>query len=472
MRALRTYRFLYNYSSRSIVYIVSSFVLTSLDKRRIHNMSTTSTTIAMEQLSLLDDITLHEDDLTQEAKSRFNYHTDILNSFETYRHMVLGDKHFSRAGRHLLLSYIGKLHSECKRVLNYMAENSELLSRNLPVFGPVVICGLPRTGTTLLYNLLACDPNSRALLCTEMLVESVPPISRSDVVEQERRAAIDRFSSQYVDILLGGTVDIKSAHAKYVNEEDGFILGQAGFLITMSAIVSDNRSESDIWLSDEMKKDFIYDYHETFLHMLNSVDPPRSHWLLKTPLHLFYLDTLLRHYPNAALIMTHRSFDDSLPSFCQLLRKYRNMHLNNVDLTSSEDALTTQKWLQLFNKMVECLIKFRTRQGHLSEQEKTNIFDVTYDDLMKNPILTVQRIYDRFGLHWSDEFKLAMQSWLQVNPQGKQGRHSYSLDEFGLKREDVQTRYADYTNMFLRSPSSDITNNNQCCSIDKQVEDV
>jgi hypothetical protein len=79
MRALRTYRFLYNYSSRSIVYIVSSFVLTSLDKRRIHNMSTTSTTIAMEQLSLLDDITLHEDDLTQEAKSRFNYNNDILN---------------------------------------------------------------------------------------------------------------------------------------------------------------------------------------------------------------------------------------------------------------------------------------------------------------------------------------------------------------------------------------------------------
>ncbi|CAF3350123.1 unnamed protein product [Rotaria sp. Silwood2] len=68
---------------------------------------------------------------------------------------------------------------------------------------------------------------------------------------------------------------------------------------------------------------------------------------------------------------------------------------------------------------------------------------------MSNPIDVVHRIYDHFGLHWSTVFEIAMQQWLVENPQGKQGRHSYSLKDFNLKFEEIETHYADYTKIFL-----------------------
>jgi hypothetical protein len=67
---------------------------------------------------------------------------------------------------------------------------------------------------------------------------------------------------------------------------------------------------------------------------------------------------------------------------------------------------------------------------------------------------TVGRIYDHFGLKWSDEFEMGMKTWLRVNPQGKRGRHTYNLADFGLTHESIETRYSDYINLFLRSTSS------------------
>ncbi|CAF3378185.1 unnamed protein product, partial [Rotaria sp. Silwood2] len=77
-----------------------------------------------------------------------------------------------------------------------MAANNELLRRSLPNVGPLIICGLPRTGSTFLYNLLACDPNCRAPLFTEMLIDPVPPISRSNLIEHERRITKARLAAQ------------------------------------------------------------------------------------------------------------------------------------------------------------------------------------------------------------------------------------------------------------------------------------
>lgn len=79
---------------------------------------------------------------------------------------------------------------------------------------------------------------------------------------------------------------------------------------------------------------------------------------------------------------------------------------------------------------------------------------------MKQPIDTIHRIYDHFSLKLSNEFEIAMHSWLHDNPQGKQGRHSYSLDDFGFNQDDIDARYADYSDLFLRPSSSDTIQSN------------
>ncbi|CAF1489684.1 unnamed protein product, partial [Rotaria sordida] len=111
----------------------------------------------------------------------------LLHTFESYCQSILRNEYITPAGRDFFLSELQTLHTNCKRVLNYAVEHNEVFSQNLPAIGPLVVCGLARTGTTLLYNLLACDPNCRVPLYTDMSVEIVPPIPRSDAIGRKRR---------------------------------------------------------------------------------------------------------------------------------------------------------------------------------------------------------------------------------------------------------------------------------------------
>jgi hypothetical protein len=288
-----------------------------------------------------------------------------------------------------------------------------------------------------------------------MTGECVPPIARSNVVEQERRLVAAELARQQRAKLTGRPDEMVTAHPLYAIDEDGFILNQASLYMLLSLITFDNQSEPDAWLNGIMSKDFVYDYHETFLRLLNSADVPPSHWLLKTSHHTFYLDTLLRHYPHALLVTIHRRLDEVLPSFYSLMLLRVKDYFNEAD-SISRDRMRKQS-IQSIDKMLELMMEFHTRQCHELDQSHNKTFDVTYDDLMKQPIENVRRIYDHYDLHWSDEFEVAMRAWLCENPQGKQGRHTYSLNQLGLTREDIEARYADYINMFLRSSTVETT---------------
>jgi hypothetical protein len=414
-------------------------------------MSAESNEVAVDHPALLDDIILHEDDLTEEAKEKFDYHTKILDTFKQHRRHVLENDQLSPVGRHLLLFELEKGYTNCKRVLNYAAANSELISGSLPSFGPLIICGFPRTGSTLLYNLLACDPNCRAPLLTDMRVECVPPISRSDVEERERRMLIDKQYLEMYDQLVGRLIEIRHSHPILSIEEDSLILGHVGFQHIVTSISPLYQSEPETWLYDKTNKDFAYTYHETFFRVMNSVDKPSSHWLLKAPFHSLYFDALLRQYPHAALIMTHRSLDEMVPSYCRMRCMLDFFFDEN---NSAGQQILKARALQYIDKMMESILKFRVGQSDKHDQVRKNIFDVFYDDLMKEPVAIVRQIYDHFGLRWSQEFETAMHSWLRDNPQGKQGRHSYSLSDFDLTHEDIVTRYGAYIDLFLRPSRS------------------
>ncbi|CAF3388143.1 unnamed protein product, partial [Rotaria sp. Silwood2] len=144
-------------------------------------------------------------------------------------------------------------------------------------------------------------------MLTDMLLP-VPPLARSDSGQEARWNA---FTSAYCGMLNGlGLFDyeqqVNASHPRHSYEEDLVILQHAGMSILDWVFAPHNDKELGTWYFDEANKDYAYEYHKTFLQMLNSVDAPQSHWLLKTPLHTLFLDTLLRHYPSASLIMIHR----------------------------------------------------------------------------------------------------------------------------------------------------------------------
>ncbi|CAF1311238.1 unnamed protein product [Rotaria sordida] len=396
----------------------------------------------------------HEDDLTEQAKNQFDYHSEILRTFELYRQRVLRNDYITLAGRNFFLSEFHNLHTNCKRVLNYAVEYNEVFNQNLPTIGPLIICGLARTGTTLLYNLLACDQNCCAPLFTDMNVEVVPPILRSDSTRQKRRLDFLKSLQQDNEQVPIMFIRIAASHAHFDIEEDHSILRRAGCFCMFYFLSDDEDDTPESWIRKNMNKDYVYDYHETFLYMLNTVDMPKSHWLLKSPLHILSFDQLLQHYPNALLIMPHRRIDEVLPSTCSLSLTVGDLYYDKTNSISHNRII--KRCCQLVDTEIECMMKFRTSENGILAQSKKHVFDITYDNLMKDPIGVVHQIYDYFDLHWSNKMEIVIRDWLLKNPQGKQGRHTYSLAEFGLNREDIETRYADYINLFLSSDNQSI----------------
>jgi hypothetical protein len=264
---------------------------------------------------LIEDVILHEDDLNTQGKMQFPYHREILGAFQLYRRTLLENEKLTRAGRHVLLLSLNEFYTTYKNMLNYVAVNTELLCGNLPKVAPLV---------------------------TDMSIEYVPLIARSDTVDHERRAVVAKSIQKMREQLTDRTSICSASHPTYTIEEDFLILHQAGISNPLTFANLVHHVDLDVWFYNGKNKNFAYDYHNMFLRMLNSVDEPCSHWLLKSPEHALYLDTLLRHYPHAAIIMTHRNLNDVVPSLCRLLSVYNSIRFEEEGDVTSQAMLTTR----------------------------------------------------------------------------------------------------------------------------------
>ena len=409
--------------------------------------STEQESHANVSIVLRTTVNLCDDDLSEEAKRQFPYHKEILQAYQMNERNSLSNDRLSPVGRHLVCLTLETYYAKCKNVLNYVATHPEQKSSTDLIHAPIIICGLPRTGTTLLYNLLACDRRCRAPLFTDIM-EPVPPLARSDVIKQMQRNEIVS-AQRNMFTALGLTKydeDIRASHPSLAYDEDQYILGQAGLYWLNYLLVPHRDNELVKWFLDTSGKDFAYEFHKTFIKMLNSVDAPQSHWLLKTPVHLLFLDALLRHYPKASLIMTHRGLNEVLPSCVRLAVVYTSAFFNSIkpDVEANEKTVV-ELILHLMDDLIRKLVQFR-RTNH-----KTRVLDIIYEDLLAKPIDTIRHIYDYFGLTWSQDFELAMLAWLRDNPQGKQGRNTYTLEAYGLDREEIEKSYEEYYSMFLKN---------------------
>ena len=89
-------------------------------------------------------------------------------------------------------------------------------------------------------------------------------------------------------------------------------------------------------------------------------------------------------------------------------------------------------------------IEFRGR----SEADESRFFDMHFADLLRDPVAMAGRIYAHFGLELGDEAEDRMRRFLADNPQGKHGKHTYTLEEFGLDRATERKRFRFYQDYY------------------------
>jgi hypothetical protein len=136
-------------------------------------------------------------------------------------------------------------------------------------------------------------------------------------------------------------------------------------------------------------------------------------------------------------VMTHRDPVDVVASYCSLVKTFRGLYSDDIDLKNIADTT-----LDIFDRMA------RGALAHKQVHGAASIYDLHYGALMQNPIGEMKKLYRHFDEPWTEAAEENMKKFLAKNPQGRHGRHAYSLEEFGLSPEIVRARLADYCRQF------------------------
>ncbi|HEX2193069.1 MAG TPA: sulfotransferase, partial [Acidimicrobiales bacterium] len=296
---------------------------------------------------------------------------------------------------------------------------------------PLVITGLPRTGTTLLHNLLALDPEHRVLRLWEAL-HPVPPDPARGTSEDSLVAAAE----VWLERLYALTPRFRAIHgATARGPEECDALLQNSFA---SQHFDDMfRAEAySAWLNTSSLTEE-YDYYALQLAVLTGPADRARRWVLKSPSHLGYLATVRSVLPGAVVVHCHRDPCRAVASYASLVLAVREP---NSDATTPAEV--GRHALRRCGLAMDRALHARDALGG------DGFVDVAYADLVADPVAAVRELYQRVGRALDDGVAAAMGDWVAANPPGRHGTHRYSLEQFGLAAGDVLDRLAPYRKRF------------------------
>lgn len=313
-------------------------------------------------------------------------------------------------------------------ILGWARQHPELLRE--PVAAPVFITGHGRTGTTLLSYLLDQDPDTRSLMGWEAASPLPPP--QAETFSSDPRIATAAEMQKLAD---ESRPEMKTIHREAPDGPTECVTLLAQACRSMLFETQWNLPSYGRWYLSRPQLDG-YGYHKVALQVLQSQTPGR--WMLKSPHHAVATDDILATYPDARFIITHRDPAVSLASVLNLISTFTGW-------SSDHDwsGYIRDRWLHVWQEMVDRIE--RTRHGRGSGGSYADRFlDVLYGDLMDDPLRCVAEIYEWLGWELTNETRRVMSEWMADNPQGKHGRHSYHLSDFGFSFAEIDDLFADY----------------------------
>jgi hypothetical protein len=306
------------------------------------------------------------------------------------------------------------------RVLDQRRRCAEIAEEEIRT--PLFVIGLPRTGTTLLYGLLAQDPAHRAPLSWEVS-SPCPPPERATYDTDPRIEQSERQFDGLRRMMIGARLpqECLAIHALDLHS----VLFETTY----------NVPSYQAWLEQQDMRP-TYRFHRGFLQHLQW-RCPGERWVLKSPAHLMALDALLEVYPDAMIVQIHRDPLEVMGSVASLHCALRGAASDAID----PHAVGRQQ-LELWSRLLPRAMAVRDR----SRAER--FFDVPYADLLADPIACVRRIYVHFGLRLTPDAERRMRRFLAENRHDKHGVHRYTLERFAIDAAEASRRFEPYCERF------------------------
>lgn len=307
------------------------------------------------------------------------------------------------------------------RVQREIADRPEILEA--PVTSPLIVTGLPRTGTTLLQRLLSLDPDARPLLAWEAMWPA--RLSRGPIKDPDPRIRYTRRLAWMVRRFIPGIDRMHPIDPEGPEEctrliVSSFLWGYLGIERLMP------RYAAWLELDAERLMESAYHWYAVQLKLLQSQRRVAGHWVLKSPAHLWNLSALLTVIPNARIVVTVRDPLATVASACSLYAAYHGSTAASIEADRMGPGLA------------ESLAKGLTRGLETAAQDPERVRVVRYEDLMERPVATLRAVHAGFGFPFPAALESTAGAWLESNPQGRHGVHRYDLASYGLDESTVE----------------------------------
>ncbi|WP_161830714.1 sulfotransferase family protein [Steroidobacter agaridevorans] len=309
-----------------------------------------------------------------------------------------------------------RLHTE-----QSLAEHPEIIS--VPIRRPLIITALPRTGTTALHRLLAVDPQFQTL--ERWLIDW--PMVRPPRKNWKDYPAY-RDCENWIEAMHAGIPESRKQHELLPDQaEECYGLLMQSFTCRTFALLCP--SYADWYATQSASKSYIR--YSNILRLIGSAEQNKP-WLLKCPIHMTDIDTLLEVFPDACVIQTHRDPARAIPSLCSLQYTARQ-YLGHPATPDSIGAWQCTFW------------RFAVDQVQRARQRfPRQFFDVDHRRFVTDPLAVVQSIYEYFGLTLTPHTEQQMRTWIEASPTSRHGRHEYPLDSWGVTQGQICELFADY----------------------------
>jgi hypothetical protein len=300
------------------------------------------------------------------------------------------------------------------------------------VVPPIVIVGQGRTGTTILYDLLAQDPATRVPRTWEV-DRPVPPPETATYETDPRIDEVDETLAM-VDLVLP---DFRAMHPMGARLAQECVRITASDFRSMIFPTQYHVPSYAHWLLHDADMSSAYAWHRHFLQHLQARHPA-TRWVLKSPGHIWCLGALLAEYPDALLVQTHRDPLRIVASLGSLVARLRQL--------ATDESTIPEAAAEFAEYIVDGLdwsIDAR-EQGVVTSDR---VVDLQFAEFMVDPFGTVRTIYDRLGLELTEATEQRMRDFLAAHPRDAHGGHTYTWADTGLDEaawRDRAQRYQDY----------------------------
>ncbi len=340
----------------------------------------------------------------------------------------------SDLGRQILGERIVELLKNRLVLEDWCRRRPEILAEE--VDDPIVIVGLPRTGTTLLQRILSCDPRLYPMRWWEARFPT--PMPDAPIAGPDPRIAVAKTE---VKAMLDANPALLAIHpfdAEAADEEG--ILMEHSFMSFFDAYADIPGYTRWMWQHDQTPA---YACLKRMLKFIQWQKKQRgevaTRWVLKTPHHLRQIDVLLEVFPRAQVIQTHRDPLETIPSIGSFIHNLWAVYGQGAD-----PVRAGRQWSDIWSRGIAGTMACR-------EQRAADRFlDVWFADTLSHPLDVVRRIYDFVGLSFPDGIQERMQDYLEHNAREKRPLHSYSLEHYGLSEEKIKADFAAYRERYIR----------------------